>query len=201
LPGQGPPIKPGEFVLGYPGRAGVPLPIPRPDVLERNSTFVGLRKHQSRVGTFNRFLREHARTEQERRLLAAKPVGRWRSGAPLTRAHPAHEAARHPDVPPRRREHPPQSSGAAPPTARPTIRMRPRSTTTTFRAGSTSARPAGHARERDRFPLLLDPYASATTRSTPPTTGIDASWHRTLRGDLVTARRRGDPYARRYPAW
>ena len=83
LPGQGRPIKAGEFILGYPGEAGVPLPMPRPDVLGRNGTFVGLRKYQSRVGTFNRFLREHAGTEQERELLAAKLVGRWRSGAPL----------------------------------------------------------------------------------------------------------------------
>jgi deferrochelatase/peroxidase EfeB len=84
LPGQGRPIKAGEFILGYPGEAGVPLPMPRPDVLGRNGTFVGLRKYQSRVATFNRFLREHAGTEQERELLAAKLVGRWRSGAPLT---------------------------------------------------------------------------------------------------------------------
>jgi Dyp-type peroxidase family len=86
LPGQGPPIKAGEFILGYPGEAGVPLPMPQPDVLGRNGTFAGLRKYQSRVATFNRFLREHAETEPERELLAAKPVGRWRSGAPLTLA-------------------------------------------------------------------------------------------------------------------
>jgi Dyp-type peroxidase family len=86
LPGQGRPIKAGELILGYPGEAGVPLPMPQPDVLGRNGTYVGLRKYQSRVGTFNRFLREHAETEQERELLAAKLVGRWRSGAPLTLA-------------------------------------------------------------------------------------------------------------------
>jgi Dyp-type peroxidase family len=90
LPGQGRPIKAGEFILGYPGEAGVPLPMPQPDVLGRNGTYAGLRKYQSRVGTFNRFLREHAETEQERELLAAKLVGRWRSGAPLTLA-PAHD--------------------------------------------------------------------------------------------------------------
>jgi Dyp-type peroxidase family len=86
VPGQGPPVKTGEFILGYPGEAGVPLPMPSPDVLGRNGTFAGLRKYQSRVGTFNRFLREHAGTEQDRELLAAKLVGRWRSGAPLTLA-------------------------------------------------------------------------------------------------------------------
>jgi Dyp-type peroxidase family len=86
LPGQGPAIKAGEFILGYPAEAGVPLPMPRPDVLGRNGTFVGLRKYQSRVGAFNRFLRAHADTDEERELLAAKLVGRWRSGAPLTLA-------------------------------------------------------------------------------------------------------------------
>jgi Dyp-type peroxidase family len=86
LPGQGPAIKAGEFILGYPGEAGVPLPSPQPEVLGRNGTFVGLRKYQSRVGAFNRFLQAHAGTDHERELLAAKLVGRWRSGAPLTLA-------------------------------------------------------------------------------------------------------------------
>lgn len=86
LPGQGPLIKAGEFILGYPGEAGVPLSMPQPDILGRNGTYVGLRKYQSRVGAFNRFLRAHGSTEEERELLAAKLVGRWRSGAPLTLA-------------------------------------------------------------------------------------------------------------------
>jgi len=86
LPGQGRPIKAGEFILGYPGEAGVPLPMPQPDILGRNGTYVGYRKYQSRVGAFNRFLRENGSTEEERELVAAKLVGRWRSGAPLTLA-------------------------------------------------------------------------------------------------------------------
>jgi Dyp-type peroxidase family len=86
LPGQGPAIKAGEFILGYPGEAGIPLPAPLPDVLGRNGTYVGLRKYQSRVGAFNRFLHANAHTDDERELLAAKLVGRWRSGAPLTLA-------------------------------------------------------------------------------------------------------------------
>jgi Dyp-type peroxidase family len=84
LPGQGRPIKAGEFILGYPGEAGIALPMPQPDILGRNGTYVGLRKYQSHVGAFNRFLRLHSDTEEERELLAAKLVGRWRSGAPLT---------------------------------------------------------------------------------------------------------------------
>ena len=86
LPGQGRPIKAGEFILGYPAESGVPLPAPRPDVLGRNGTYVGWRKYRTRVGAFNRFLRAHAQSEPERELLAAKLVGRWRSGAPLTLA-------------------------------------------------------------------------------------------------------------------
>src|ERR1700741_2759893 len=86
LPGQGRSIKAGEFILGYPGEAGVPLPMPQPDILGRNGIYVGYRKYQSRVGAFNRFLRAHGSTEEERELIAAKLVGRWRSGAPLTLA-------------------------------------------------------------------------------------------------------------------
>ena len=86
LPGQGRPIKAGEFILGYPGEAGVPVATLQPDVLGRNGTFVGLRKYQTRVATFNRFLYDNAQTDEERELLAAKLFGRWRSGAPLTLA-------------------------------------------------------------------------------------------------------------------
>jgi Dyp-type peroxidase family len=86
LPGQGPAIKAGEFILGYPSETGLPLPGPEPEVLGRNGTYVGLRKYQSRVGAFNRFLLANANTDDDRELLAAKLVGRWRSGAPLTLA-------------------------------------------------------------------------------------------------------------------
>jgi Dyp-type peroxidase family len=86
LPGQGRPIKAGEFILGYPGESGAPLPMPQPEILGRNGTFVGFRKYQSRVGAFNRFLRASGSTQAEQELVAAKLVGRWRSGAPLTLA-------------------------------------------------------------------------------------------------------------------
>jgi Dyp-type peroxidase family len=86
LPGQGRPIKAGEFILGYPGESGVALPMPQPEILGRNGTFVGFRKYQSRVGAFNRFLHANGSTDEERELVAAKLVGRWRSGAPLTLA-------------------------------------------------------------------------------------------------------------------
>jgi Dyp-type peroxidase family len=92
-PGQGRPIKAGEFILGYPGEAGTLLPMPQPEILGRNGTYVGFRKYQSRVGAFNRFLRANGNTEEERELLAAKLVGRWRSGAPLTLAPDADNPA------------------------------------------------------------------------------------------------------------
>ncbi|MEV8441689.1 peroxidase [Actinosynnema sp. NPDC051121] len=83
LPGDGRPIRAGEFVLGYPSETGHPLAAPAPDVLGRNGTYVVFRKYHSHVAAFNRWLRDNGRTEQERELLAAKLVGRWRSGAPL----------------------------------------------------------------------------------------------------------------------
>jgi Dyp-type peroxidase family len=92
-PAYGRPIKAGEFILGYLGEAGVPLPMPQPDILGRNGTYVGFRKYQSRVGAFNRFLRANGSNEAERELVAAKLVGRWRSGAPLTLAPDADNPA------------------------------------------------------------------------------------------------------------
>jgi len=86
LPGQGRPIEAGEFILGYAGESGVPLPMPQPDGLGRNGTYLGLRKYQARVGAFNRFLHANAQAREDRELLAAKLIGRWRSGAPLTLA-------------------------------------------------------------------------------------------------------------------
>lgn len=86
LPGDGRAIKAGEFVLGYPSETGQPLGMPAPDVLGRNGSYVVFRKYHSHVAAFNKFLYDNGRTEQERELLAAKLVGRWRSGAPLALA-------------------------------------------------------------------------------------------------------------------
>jgi len=83
LPGQGRPIKAGEFILGYSSENGEPLQMPQPDALGRNSTFLAFRKYSSKVGAFNDYLKSHGKTEEERELIAAKLVGRWRSGAPL----------------------------------------------------------------------------------------------------------------------
>ncbi len=91
VPGQGTagvggvwrPLKPGEFVLGHPDETGaIPTP-PQPDALGRNGTYLVLRKLYQHVWLFRRFLRENAATEDEQELLAAKMMGRWRSGAAL----------------------------------------------------------------------------------------------------------------------
>ncbi|MFI2206817.1 hypothetical protein ACH47Z_40115 [Streptomyces sp. NPDC020192] len=86
LPGDGRLNRAGEFVLGYPSETGHPLPAPTPDVLGRNGTYVVFRTYHSHVAAFNKWLHDTARTEAEPELLAAKLVGRRRSGAPLALA-------------------------------------------------------------------------------------------------------------------
>jgi deferrochelatase/peroxidase EfeB len=51
-PGQGPAIKAGEFILGYPDETGNLPGMPRPDILGRNGTYLGFRKLHSRVAAF-----------------------------------------------------------------------------------------------------------------------------------------------------
>jgi Dyp-type peroxidase family len=77
------PLKAGEFVLGYTDETGGLPPMPRPDVLGRNGTYVVFRKLHQRVAEFRRYLKESSRDEEEEERLAAKMMGRWRSGAPL----------------------------------------------------------------------------------------------------------------------
>lgn len=79
----------GEFVLGWPGETGYPVEMPRPDALAHNGSYLVYRKLEQHVQVFRTFLK----TEAERlygeasasniELLAAKLVGRWRSGCPL----------------------------------------------------------------------------------------------------------------------
>jgi Dyp-type peroxidase family len=87
VPGSNPketPLKPGEFVLGYENELGVLSPAPTPDVLGRNGTFVVFRKLHQDVAAFRQYLRANAKDAADEELLAAKFVGRWRSGAPLS---------------------------------------------------------------------------------------------------------------------
>ena len=85
-PGSGDPLEPGEFFLGYPDE-DCPAPLrPRPEVLVRNGSYLAFRQLQEHVGRFRDFLRMHGDTPEEQELLAAKLMGRWRSGAPLVLA-------------------------------------------------------------------------------------------------------------------
>src|SRR5262249_31575420 len=82
-PGSGPPLKAGEFILGYPDEQGPAVNLPKPEVLSRNGSYMAYRRLQEHVGRFRDFLRQHGDTPEEQELVAAKLMGRWRSGAPL----------------------------------------------------------------------------------------------------------------------
>jgi Dyp-type peroxidase family len=81
-----PPIKAGEFLLGYPDETGELPPAPTPEVLSRNGTYIVFRKLHTRVAAYRQYLRDKAASREEEALLGAKMVGRWQSGAPLALA-------------------------------------------------------------------------------------------------------------------
>lgn len=78
-----PPLKAGEFVLGNPDEMADTPSIPQPEILGRNGSYVAFRKLHQCVAAFRRYLKEHASNTEAEELLAAKMMGRWRSGAPL----------------------------------------------------------------------------------------------------------------------
>jgi Dyp-type peroxidase family len=83
-PGSGVPVKAGEFILGQVDESGELVPLPKPEVLTRNGTFMAYRRLQEHVGAFRDFLRQQGGpTTEGQELIAAKLMGRWRSGAPL----------------------------------------------------------------------------------------------------------------------
>jgi Dyp-type peroxidase family len=79
-------LKAGEVVLGYPDETGELPPMPTPEALGRNGTYVVFRKLHTRVAAYRRYLRDRAASPAEQNLLGAKMVGRWQSGAPLALA-------------------------------------------------------------------------------------------------------------------
>jgi Dyp-type peroxidase family len=93
IPGSNPhdpPLRAGELVLGYPDELDPSPAMPQPAVLGRNGTYVAFRKLHQRVAAFRQYLRANARDPADEELLAAKLMGRWRSGAPLARC-PLHD--------------------------------------------------------------------------------------------------------------
>jgi Dyp-type peroxidase family len=85
-PGSGAPLKPGEFILGYPDEDGPQQLLPQPEILSQNGSFLAYRRLQEHVGRFRDFLAQNGKTAEEQELVAAKLMGRWRSGAPLVLA-------------------------------------------------------------------------------------------------------------------
>jgi deferrochelatase/peroxidase EfeB len=86
IPGSNPderPIKAGEFLLGYPDETGSVGPMPTPEILGRNGTYLAFRKLHTRVAAYWQYLRAKAASREEEALLGAKMVGRWQSGTPL----------------------------------------------------------------------------------------------------------------------
>jgi Dyp-type peroxidase family len=84
------PLKPGEFLLGYEDEAGPGgAQMPENEELRRNGTYVVFRKLYQDVAAFRRYLATAARAlygsddQYHQDLVAAKMMGRWRSGCPL----------------------------------------------------------------------------------------------------------------------
>jgi Dyp-type peroxidase family len=87
-------IKAGEFILGYENEMQKIDDMPKLDKMQnfgRNGTYIVFRQLEQRVDKFWNYIKEKAadnssgvssQSDQDR--LAAKMVGRWRSGAPLT---------------------------------------------------------------------------------------------------------------------
>jgi Dyp-type peroxidase family len=84
------PLKPGEFLLGYEDEAGADgTQMPEPFELRLNGTFMVFRKLYQDVAAFRRYLAAAAKAlygsddQYHQDLLAAKTMGRWRSGCPV----------------------------------------------------------------------------------------------------------------------
>ena len=83
-PGSTAPSKPGEFFLGYPDETGQVVPMPKPEALTKNGSYLAYRKIREHVGAFRDYLKANGNTIEEQELIAAKMMGRWRkTGAPL----------------------------------------------------------------------------------------------------------------------
>ena len=84
------PLKPGEFLLGYEDEAGPEgTQAPEPLELRLNGTYMVFRKLYQDVAAFRRYLVTAAKSlygsddAHHQELVAAKMMGRWRSGCPV----------------------------------------------------------------------------------------------------------------------
>ena len=86
-PGSGPALKAGEFFLGHVDESNETVPLPRPEVLTKNGSFLAYLRMEEHVARFREFLEQHGGgTREGEELVAAKLMGRWRRGAPLVLA-------------------------------------------------------------------------------------------------------------------
>jgi Dyp-type peroxidase family len=83
-------LKPSEFLLGYEDEAGPQgVPAPEPFELRLNGTYVVFRKLYQDVAAFRRYLAVAGKSlygsddPDHQELVAAKMMGRWRSGCPI----------------------------------------------------------------------------------------------------------------------
>jgi Dyp-type peroxidase family len=86
VPGSNPnerPLKAGEFIFGYPDEMADAPSIPQPEILGRNGSYVVFRKLHQRVAAFRQYLKANSSSPEAEEVVAAKMMGRWRSGAPL----------------------------------------------------------------------------------------------------------------------
>jgi Dyp-type peroxidase family len=84
------PLKPGEFLLGYEDEAHLAgTQAPEPLELRLNGTYMVFRKLYQDVAAFRRYLATAAKSlygsddQNHQELVAAKMMGRWRSGCPV----------------------------------------------------------------------------------------------------------------------
>ena len=79
------PLETGEFILGYEDEAQEYPFAPTPPLMGRNGSFLAYNKFHEHVDRFDRFLESEGRKYPGgKEELAAKFVGRWRNGAPIS---------------------------------------------------------------------------------------------------------------------
>ena len=83
------PLMPGEFILGYPDETELPVPRKETEELWKNGSYLVFRKYSQNIQAFNKFLKTTAMNDlgkddpKSQEFIAAKLMGRWRSGCPL----------------------------------------------------------------------------------------------------------------------
>ncbi len=81
-------VEAGEFVLGQPNERTICTPYPEHEDFGKNGSYLVVRQMEQHVGAFNEMVKDLARhyegDEQPNELAAAKIMGRYRDGSPLT---------------------------------------------------------------------------------------------------------------------